>query len=115
MGETAGRFLPWPGGGVPGNHSEGSPGDPLIPFPSRGKECLPGEGPRPQARKPCTVFFQSRKATRLPEAVKRKRQKRSRTPTAEETPHPKEAALTTELQGTALPQALRASSLREGA
>ena len=50
MGETAARFPPWPGGGAPGNHSEGSPGDPLIPFPSRGKECLPGEGPRPQAR-----------------------------------------------------------------
>ena len=46
MGETAARFLPWPGGGAPGNLSEGAPGDPLIPFPSRGKECPAASGPR---------------------------------------------------------------------
>ena len=96
-GKPPGGFPHWPGGGVPGNHSEGAPGDPLIPFPSWGKECLPGEGPRPQARKPRTVSFRSRKAT------------------SEEATYPKEAALTMELQGTALPQALRASSLGEGA
>ena len=43
MGETAARFPPWPGGGAPGNHSEGSPGDPLVPFPSWGKERPAGE------------------------------------------------------------------------
>jgi len=58
MGETAARFPPWPGGGAPGNHSEGSPGAFSFPgfflshkkksgrrrqSPSRGKERLAGE------------------------------------------------------------------------
>ena len=50
MGETAARLLPWPGGGDPGNHSEGSPGDPLVPFPSRGME-RPAASAPPQAGK----------------------------------------------------------------
>ena len=32
MGETAARFLPWPGGEAPGNHSEGSPGAFSFPY-----------------------------------------------------------------------------------
>ena len=61
MGETAARFLPWPGGGGPGNHSEGSPGAFSFPYfflshkkkygrrrqpPSGGKERLAGEAAR---------------------------------------------------------------------
>ena len=49
MGETAARFSPWPGGGVPGNLSEGAPGDPLVPFPSWGKERPAGSGPAGEA------------------------------------------------------------------
>ena len=45
MGETAARFSPWPGGGGPGNLSEGAPGDPLVPFPSWGKERPAASGP----------------------------------------------------------------------
>jgi len=61
MGETAVRFPPWPGGGGPGNHSEGSPGAFSFPYfflshkkkygrrrqpPSGGKERPAGEAAR---------------------------------------------------------------------
>ena len=49
MGETAARFSPWPGGGAPGNLSEGAPGDPLVPFPSWGKERPAASGPAGEA------------------------------------------------------------------
>ena len=56
MGETAVRFLPWPGGGAPGNHSEGSTGAFSFPgfFLSHKKKSgrrrhTPGRGPAGEA------------------------------------------------------------------
>ena len=51
MGETAARFLPWPGGeGQGGTSRKVPPCAPLVTFPASGKS-RPRQGPRLQARK----------------------------------------------------------------